>query len=76
MAAGLRPETYAHEIQGVRQEGTFLGLENSTRWAFKFVLGPGGAGSEELDRWDMRLLGKGMVAREEELEGVLRIVGA
>jgi hypothetical protein len=76
MATGLEPETYAHEIAGVRQDGKFLGLGNSTTWAFKFMPGPGGAGSEKLDRWDMRLLGKGMMAKEGELEGYLRIVGA
>ncbi|PSN66255.1 hypothetical protein BS50DRAFT_410600 [Corynespora cassiicola Philippines] len=30
-------EVYAHEIDGVRQEGVFLGAQNKTTWGFNYV---------------------------------------
>jgi hypothetical protein len=32
---GGKPETYAHEIAGVRQDGVFLGSGNVTTWGFR-----------------------------------------
>jgi hypothetical protein len=47
LGQGGKPETYAHEIDGVRQDGVFLGMGNITTWAFRR-----GAGY-----WQIRLLG-------------------
>jgi hypothetical protein len=53
--SGIKPETYAHEINGVRQDATFLGSRNVTTWAFRRLVNETnrrarllGAGSEEL----------------------------
>lgn len=36
---GYRVEVYGHEIDGVRQDGVFLGALNRTTWGFRFVNG-------------------------------------
>lgn len=35
LSQGIKPETYAHEINAVRQDGVFLGSANVTTWAFR-----------------------------------------
>jgi len=40
LGQGLGPETYVHEINGVRQNGTFLGKANVTTWAFRPATAP------------------------------------
>jgi hypothetical protein len=37
MDEGSKPMTYAHEVNGVRQDGVYLGSGNVTTWAFKRV---------------------------------------
>ncbi|KUJ11488.1 uncharacterized protein LY89DRAFT_688727 [Mollisia scopiformis] len=54
-AQGFKPEPYAHEVAGVRQDGVFLGAQNTTTWAFKFLPSTGLAGSR--DHYQVRLLG-------------------
>ncbi|KAK3387997.1 hypothetical protein B0H63DRAFT_471320 [Podospora didyma] len=36
-SAGYKLEPYAHEIDGVRQPGVFLGARNLTTWGFNYV---------------------------------------
>jgi hypothetical protein len=74
--SGVTPQTYAHDLAGVRQPGVFLGLDNSTTWAFsRVILGRGpdvAAGMAPF--WDMRLLEKGGKTRNGEIEGFLKLV--
>ncbi|CZR68537.1 uncharacterized protein PAC_18436 [Phialocephala subalpina] len=35
LSQGIKPETYAHEVDGVRLDGVFLGSANVTTWAFR-----------------------------------------
>ena len=51
-----------------KARGHLLGIGESDDVGFRFVEGPGGVSSQCLDRWEMRLLGKGRGARDEELE--------
>ncbi|KAH8897149.1 hypothetical protein GQ53DRAFT_818429 [Thozetella sp. PMI_491] len=53
-AGGYKLEPYAHEINGVRQPGLFLGTRNLTTWAFSYVR-PQGCGG--LDYFDVQLEG-------------------
>ncbi|CZR60248.1 uncharacterized protein PAC_10144 [Phialocephala subalpina] len=74
---GFEPETYAHEVAGVRQDGVFLGSGNVTTWAFNLVSGTGVAPSDGY--YQMRLLPKseeviGKILREGEFKGFLKIV--
>ena len=71
-ASGLNPEVYTHEIAGVQQDGLFMGLGNVTTWAFKLVLGQGGAGSS--DYYRMRLLGPKTSLKDGEIDGFVGIV--
>lgn len=48
---GLMPEPYAHYLDGVRQQGVFLGLDGHTSWAFWNVSGP-----QNVPSWKFRLL--------------------
>jgi hypothetical protein len=34
---GLKLEPYAHEVNGVRQPGVFLGTRNQTTWGFDYI---------------------------------------
>lgn len=52
LSQGLRPETYTHVIDGVKQDGVFLGKANVTTWAFKFVTKPA-------NFYQVRLMGPG-----------------
>ncbi|PMD46797.1 hypothetical protein L207DRAFT_524149 [Hyaloscypha variabilis F] len=64
---GVQPETYVHEIGGVRQEGTFLGRANVTTWAFGRLADEGS--------WRVRLMGSGAEELQDgEVEGFLRVV--
>ncbi|EPE25128.1 hypothetical protein GLAREA_11709 [Glarea lozoyensis ATCC 20868] len=58
---GVTPELYVHEIEGVKQEGVFLGSEGVTRWVFGEIEGG----------WGVRLDGDGVV-NEGEFKGFLR----
>ncbi|KAE8444079.1 hypothetical protein EG329_000861 [Mollisiaceae sp. DMI_Dod_QoI] len=76
---GIRPETYAHEVDGVRQDGVFLGSANSTTWAFRLVLGAGGIGGR--DFYQVRLLEPknadpvmGIALRDGEFKGFLKVI--
>ncbi len=37
LGPGYKLEPYAHEIDGVRQPGVFLGALNQTTWGFNFI---------------------------------------
>lgn len=70
---GIQPMTYAHEVNGVRQNGTFLGSANVTTWAFKRVANSG--------YYRIRLLApasgslKGNELNEGEFKGFLKVTG-
>jgi hypothetical protein len=49
---GYTPEVYAHEVNGVRQPGVFLGVKNQTKWGFNYR-GPEACG--ELDYYEVKL---------------------
>jgi hypothetical protein len=51
---GYKLEPYAHEVNGVRQNGTFLGALNHTTWGFNYVR-PQVCGA--LDYYEARLQG-------------------
>jgi hypothetical protein len=59
--SGHNLEAYAHEVNGVRQNGTFIGNKGVTTWGFTFQAGLGGVieyiGS--IDGYVVRLLGPG-----------------
>jgi len=59
--SGIKPETYAHEINGVRQDATFLGSKNLTTWAFRRLVNE--------TNWRVRLQG---VGNEELQDGEVR----
>lgn len=64
---GIKPETYAHEIDGVKQDGTFLGSRNVTTWAF-------GRLAKETS-WRVRLMGLGSEELQDgEVEGFLQVL--
>ncbi|KAF2267200.1 hypothetical protein CC78DRAFT_92692 [Lojkania enalia] len=60
---GLPLYPYSHSLEGVMQEGVFLGAKNTTTWTFKFNWG-GNAGEYYL----LRLLGAADWNRENRLE--------
>jgi hypothetical protein len=66
-ASGIKPETYGHQIDGVRQDGTFLGSRNVTTWAF-------GRLAKETS-WRVRLLGVGSEELQDgEVRGFLKVL--
>ena len=55
--ASYLPELYAHEIDGVRQDGAFLGAMNRTTWGFAYHEAKCGAdGSLIKDYYEAKLL--------------------
>lgn len=65
--SGIKPESYYHEIDGVKQDGIFLGSKNVTTWAF-------GRWAKETD-WRVRLLGMGSEALQDgEVRGFLKVL--
>jgi hypothetical protein len=48
---GFQPETYEHYLDGVKQDGVFLGLGNVTTWSFRRL-------AEDI-YWKTRLIGPG-----------------
>jgi hypothetical protein len=60
---GIVPETYIHEIDGVKQEGVFLGYGNVTTWVFSQE----GGGVY----WQIRLAGE-QTGGDEEVRGFLK----
>jgi hypothetical protein len=63
---GMVPETYTQEVDGVKQEGVFLGYGNVTTWGFR--RGNGGA------YWNVRLVSEEQIAEDEEFRGFLKAV--
>jgi hypothetical protein len=67
---GGPPETYAHEIGGVRQNGTFLGSGNVTTWGFRRPSEGDSAGY-----WFVRLLVPGWKdLYDGEFKGFMQVV--
>jgi len=67
---GRKPETYAHEIGGVRQDGVFLGGGDVTTWGFRRPSEGAGAGY-----YFVRLLVPGAKAlHEDEFKGFMKVV--
>lgn len=70
---GIKPETYAHEVDGVRQDAVFLGMANVTTWAFKHAAAPA-------TYYHFRLLvagaenSNGTVLSDGEFKGFLKVV--
>jgi hypothetical protein len=75
LANGGAVETYAHEVDGVRQDGTFIGNGNATTWAFKYV--PQGSAGDG-DYYQMRLLLPDVAdqLQDGEFAGFLQVVAA
>lgn len=70
--AGLAPETYEHQVDGVAQDGVFLGSGGVTAWAYTYV--PGG-GFHGFDEFTMRLLeSQDGALNDGEFYGFLKIV--
>lgn len=69
-AGGVVPELYAHEIDGVRQEGVFLGVGNQTTWGLNWHWP---SGCRELDYYQVSLIQNGTEYRSHT--GFLRVVG-
>ncbi|KAE9362566.1 hypothetical protein N431DRAFT_298366, partial [Stipitochalara longipes BDJ] len=64
---GLKPETYTHFINGVKQAGTYLGSRNVTTWAF-------GRLAKETS-WRVRLLSVGGEELQDgEVKGFLSVL--
>ena len=63
-AQGAQPETYTLEINGVAQNGSYLGLANLTTFAFKRVAA----------YYSVRLLGPGQSLSTGEFKGFLKAV--
>lgn len=57
---GLIPEPYAHYVDGVEQDGVYLGIAGKTPWAFSQETGSNG-----VSLWKARLL----LGREDALNG-------
>lgn len=57
---------YAHELNGVRQDGVFLGIANVTTWAFRRVA--------NLGYYEVRLFGLGANLKDGEFKGFLKTV--
>jgi hypothetical protein len=65
--SGIKPETYAHAINGARQDSTFLGSRNVTTWTF-------GRLAKETN-WRVRLLGVGSEELQDgEVRGFLKVL--
>ncbi|KAH8653136.1 hypothetical protein BGZ60DRAFT_387014 [Tricladium varicosporioides] len=65
---GVKPETYAHEINGVRQDGIFLGISNVTTWAFRRT-------QAHPEYYQIRLApGSGEPLYEGEFKGFLKVL--
>ncbi|KAH6666241.1 hypothetical protein B0J14DRAFT_659863 [Halenospora varia] len=69
LSDGIKPETYAHEINGVRQDGIFLGISNVTTWAFRRT-------QAHPEYYQIRLSapGSGESLYEGEFKGFLKVV--
>jgi hypothetical protein len=66
LGQGSKPEMYAHELNGVRQDGVFLGIANVTTWAFRRVA--------NLGYYEVRLFGLGANLKDGEFKGFLKTV--
>lgn len=65
--SGIKPETYNHVIDGVKQDGIYLGSKNVTTWAF-------GRLAKETS-WRLRLLGVGSEELQDgEVRGFLKVL--
>ncbi|KAE9364245.1 hypothetical protein N431DRAFT_354371 [Stipitochalara longipes BDJ] len=66
----IKPETYAHFVEGVRQEGVFLGWGNVTTWGYRRVKSETGG-----DYYGIRLLKLGIGdLKNGEIRGFLKVV--
>lgn len=66
---GFQPETYEHYLDGVKQDGVYLGLGNVTTWSFRI--------HPEDVYWKTRLVGPGSKPVDEdyiEFRGFLKAV--
>jgi len=66
---GFQPETYEHYLDGVKQDGVFLGLGNVTTWSFRRLL--------QDTYWKARLMGPGSQRVDDdyiEFRGFLKAV--
>lgn len=75
---GYKPEPYAHEIDGVRQPGVYLGVLNQTTWGFRYQE-PEKCGDK--DAYEVKLLNlpqdpntEPRAAYDPEFQGFLKIV--
>lgn len=74
LGAGLVPESYQHQIDGVTQDGVFLGSSGVTAWAYTFVPGGGLVGE---DVFTLRLLeSQDGALNDGEFYGFLKAVKA
>lgn len=74
-------QAYNHYVDGVKQDGLFLGAHNVTDWAIQSVPGDGSSGGK--DWWMPRLLGpnsadpqSGKPMADDEYKTFIRIDGS
>lgn len=54
---GYTIEPYAHEINGVRQDGVYIGALNQTKWGFRYRIDEGCDGKKGAMYYEAKLLG-------------------
>jgi hypothetical protein len=76
----LEPEVYAHEIDGLQQEGMYLGVKGQTTWGFRFTPGSCFANGtvSTKDYYELKLMGLpespyDTAGYEVEFEGFLKV---